>query len=190
MTRQAPTRILLGLLALTMAVAFLATHGPFARDSLPTERQWNSDVEAAMKGSKAYVARMVETTPGPLAINLDIDNTSLATNYRPGAPIEAVLDFVKYAKSLGVAIAFNTGRHGAALAQTNFQLTRAGYPVDQLCGRTGPEESLKHGKQRCRDEFIKMGYRLIANVGNRPTDFVGGGYDRAYRLPNYDGELS
>jgi hypothetical protein len=31
---------------------------------------------------------------------------------------------------------------------------------------------------------------LIANIGNRSTDFVGGNYLRAYRLPNYGGQLS
>ena len=31
--------------------------------------------------------------------------------------------------------------------------------------------------------------RIIANVGNRCTDFVGGDYERAYRLPNYGNRL-
>ena len=50
-------------------------------------------------------------------------------------------------------------------------------------------ETIPHGKQRCRDSFIDAGYTLIANVGNNPTDFVGDGYEQAYRLPNYGGEL-
>ena len=37
--------------------------------------------------------------------------------------------------------------------------------------------------------FKKEGYTLIANVGNNDTDFVGDGYERAYRLPNYGNRL-
>ena len=34
------------------------------------------------------------------------------------------------------------------------------------------------------------GHRSLRNrVGNTPTDFVGGNYERAYRLPSYGGRL-
>ena len=33
------------------------------------------------------------------------------------------------------------------------------------------------------------GFRLIANIGNRRTDFVGGNYMRGYKLPDYGGRL-
>ena len=36
---------------------------------------------------------------------------------------------------------------------------------------------------------MNNGYRMIANIGNRRTDFVGGNYMRAYRLPNYGNRL-
>ena len=36
---------------------------------------------------------------------------------------------------------------------------------------------------------MNNGFTIIANIGNRSTDFVGGNYERAYRLPNYGNRL-
>ena len=43
------------------------------------------------------------------------------------------LRLVKYARSKGVHILFNTGRNVSKRASTIAQLKRAGYPVDGLC---------------------------------------------------------
>jgi hypothetical protein len=51
-------------------------------------------------------------------------------------------------------------------------------------------EATVPGKERCRRQFVDKGYTLIANIGNNDTDFVGGDYERAFRLPSYDGELN
>jgi hypothetical protein len=48
---------------------------------------------------------------------------------------------------------------------------------------------VQHSKQRCRASFRADGFRIVANVGNRSTDFVGGGYERAFKLPDYGGRL-
>ena len=61
--------------------------------------------------------------------------------------------------------------------------------VTEVCGRAHGE-GLVHGKQRCRRHFVDEGYTIIANVGNRSTDFTGGNYERAFRLPNYGNQLS
>jgi hypothetical protein len=68
------------------------------------------------------------------------------------------------------------------------QLEHAGYTVTEVCGRRSGE-SLTHSKQRCRQHYVAEGYTLIANVGNRRTDFTGSGYERAFRLPNYANQL-
>ena len=86
------------------------------------------------------------------------------------------------------ALVFNTGRLNTQRERTIDQLTDAGYDVAMLCMRK-KGETIPHGKQRCRNKFIRKGYTLIANVGNNPTDFTGDGYEKAYRLPNYGGEL-
>jgi len=100
-----------------------------------------------------------------------------------------LVEKVRYAKSKGVYILFNTGRNVSKRRQTIVQLKRAGYPVDGLCAHyTG--ESLAYSKQRCRRSFVNNGFHLIANIGNRRTDFIGGSYQRAYRLPNYGNRLA
>ena len=99
-----------------------------------------------------------------------------------------MLRFSNLFKRKGSAMLFNTGRSADQRERTLQELKDAGYPVAKLCLRKAGE-ALAHGKQRCRDKFIDKGYTLIANVGNRDTDFVGGGYERAYRLPNYGGQL-
>ncbi len=74
------------------------------------QRAWLQDTAQALSGSRAYVARRVADTAAQLALNLDIDNTSLQTYYDRGRAIPATLRLVRYAKSRGVAILFNTGR--------------------------------------------------------------------------------
>jgi predicted secreted acid phosphatase len=130
-------------------------------------------------------ARVAAASPGEtLAINFDIDNTVIATYYDGGGPIPLMTRFSRLLARQGVAMVFNTGRSANQRDRTIKQLTRAGFPVAGLCLRN-QGETLPAGKQRCRDSFIAEGYTLIANIGNNDTDFVGDGYERAYRLPNY-----
>jgi predicted secreted acid phosphatase len=153
---------------------------------VPTRDQWLADVKAAMQGSRAYVRQRVaaRTPDEKLAINFDIDNTVIATYYDGGGAIPLMLCFSNLLKRLDVAMVFNTGRLSDQRKRTVTQLTRAGFPVAEVCLRN-KGETLPVGKQRCRDHFIDEGYTLIANVGNNDTDFVGDGYEKAYRLPNY-----
>jgi hypothetical protein len=37
---------------------------------------------------------------------------------------------------------------------------------------------------------VDEGYTIVANVGNRSTDFLGGSYQRAFRLPDYALQLA
>jgi len=41
-----------------------------------------------------------------------------------------------------------------------------------------------------RAEIEKKGYTIIANIGNSPTDLVGGHAEKTFKLPDYDGQLS
>ena len=163
--------------------------GAHAR-TVPTRTQWLADVKAAMVGSRPYVRERVAAADADehLAINFDIDNTVLASYYDGGGPIPLMTRFSRLLARKGVAMVFNTGRATDQRARTIKQLTQAGFPIASLCLRN-KGETLPSGKQRCRDSFIDAGYTLIANVGNNDTDFMGDGYERAYRLPNYDGAL-
>lgn len=178
--------------AVTVIVALIGSSvsGPAQAHSapLPSRDQWLSDTRDAMVGSRAYVGDRVDRGGRRLAVNFDIDNTALATYYAPGTAVPVVLRFAKYARSQGVTLLFNTGRLRGQTAGVARSLSRVGYDVREICGRTAGE-SLVHSKQRCRAHFTAEGYTLIANVGNRDTDFAGSGYGRAFRLPNYGNRL-
>ncbi len=179
------------LAAAFVSLLLVLTTAPTANAELPSKSAWLDDVAAAMDGSHRQLDQRLEEGGSRLAINLDIDNTSLASHYDPGAPVRRVLRFARYANNHGVSVLFNTARlrGGGRMTQAKQALRRAGYPLDGICGRRAGE-GLVHSKTRCRRHFVAEGYTLVANVGNRATDFEGGSYERAYRLPNYDNQLT
>jgi hypothetical protein len=181
MLRRVLTVVVLSVLALSTTVV------P-SQAAVPSRATWLADTRQAMYGSRAWINERTESGERGLTVNLDIDNTSLATYYARGRAVPVTLRFAKYAGSKHVRVVFNTGRNEKSLAAAVRQLRAAGYPVGGICGRrTG--ESLIHSKQRCRQEFVDKGYTIIANVGNRSTDFVGKNYERAFKLPNYGNRL-
>ena len=165
-----------------------------AAQRMPPQRQWVADVRTAMDGSLTYLQRRARRARADgvpvrrLAVNLDIDNTALASYYDHGAPVRPVLRFAREADDLGMQVFFNSHRPQTTWRTTLRALRRAGYPVDRLCLALRGER-VRHGKRRCRASFTTDGFRLVADVGNRRTDFVGGGYERAYDLPDYGGRL-
>jgi hypothetical protein len=158
---------------------------------LPDESKWHVDVRDAMEGSRAYLGRRADRGAGRLAVNVDIDNTALATHYDRGEATRPVLRFALRAHRLDMAVLFNTARRqgDSNLRKAKRMLRRAGYPVTLICG-CHRGDSIVDGKQRCRRLFRDRGYTLVANVGNRRTDFAGRGYERVLRLPSYGGRLS
>jgi hypothetical protein len=163
-----------------------------AEAAVPSETQWRADVYDAMVGSQRYVDSRADSGAPGLAVNLDIDNTSLASHYAYGEAVHRVLRFARDARAHGVVLLFNTGRVAGdgRIYHARLQLIRAGYLVTEICGRTSASEGLSHSKRRCRQHFVGEGYTVVANVGNRSTDFTGGNYERAYRLPSYDDQLA
>jgi hypothetical protein len=179
------------LLISAVVLSLVATLSVPAEAAVPSKKVWLADVVDAMSGSHSYLDRRVAQGGTRLAVNFDIDNTTLASHYAPGEPVERVLRFARYARSRGVQQLFNTARlqGDGRMRAARRQLERAGYRVASICGRMRGE-TLTHSKQRCRQRFVAAGYTLIVNVGNRDTDFVGGSYERAYRLPNYNNQLT
>lgn len=177
-------------LAIAVCLLTLLAISPsaYAGDSMPSKREWRQDVRVAMKGSGHYVEDRVAAGGTRLAINFDIDNTAMATYYAEGKPVRRVLKFARRAQAQGVYLLFNTGRTADKLGDMEAQLIAAGYAVTEICTR---EEGMRlaKSKQACRRHFVEEGYTIIANVGNRRTDFVGGDYERAFRLPNYRNRL-
>ncbi|GAB3995843.1 HAD family acid phosphatase [Nocardioides marmoraquaticus] len=186
MRRAAPL-----LLALLVATTLLVTPGSASAARLPSKATWERQDAAIMKGSVGWLRDRVERAGDDerLAINLDIDNTSLATHYAKGRPVKPTLRLAKEARRLGVKVFFNTARPLDRLDAAVEQLEAAGFPVDDICGRR-PGLTLVEGKQACRAGFAADGFTITANVGNRPTDFTGGGYEKKYKLRSYAGRLS
>ncbi|MEE1752838.1 HAD family acid phosphatase [Streptomyces sp. SP18CS02] len=159
---------------------------------------WQREVSAAVDGARAYVEQRTASPAGDkTAIVLDIDNTSLETDFHyfweyPTPAVRPVLDLARYAHSRGVRIFFVTARPGIIHAPTAYNLKAVGYPVAGLYVRDLPDlfEEVATYKTAKRTEIEAQGYTIIANIGNRPSDLTGGHAERTFKLPDYDGKLS
>lgn len=158
---------------------------------------WQRDVTAALAGARAHIEARTATGGGKQAIVLDIDNTSLETHFHPfwklpTPAVTQVRELARYADSRGAAVFFVTARPGIIHSLTDWNLKKAGYPVDGLYVRDLPDlfEEVSAYKTEKRAEIEAKGYTIIANIGNNTTDIVGGHAEKAYKLPDYDGQLS
>src|SRR4051812_33259345 len=102
---------------MTVALPLLAAVPAHAADAAapPSKAQWQADVRDAMHGSVAYLDERVAEGGRPLAIVLDIDNTSLATHYGWPQPVRPTLRFARHAHALQVGVYFVTGRYQDSL---------------------------------------------------------------------------
>ncbi|MEV4947018.1 HAD family acid phosphatase [Streptomyces sp. NPDC053755] len=159
---------------------------------------WRRDVAAVVAEARPYIeARSEDADEERQAIVLDIDNSSLETDFHPfwelpTPAIADVRDLVRGAHDRGVAVFFVTARPGIIYSLTDWNLKQAGYPVDGLYVRSlpdlfGPVSTYKTAQ---RAEIEAKGYTIIANIGNNTTDLVGGHAERTFKLPDYGGKLS
>ena len=58
---------------------------------MPSKEQWLHDTVVALSGARPYVADRAARGGRKLALNLDIDNTSLQTYYDTGKAVPATL---------------------------------------------------------------------------------------------------
>lgn len=159
---------------------------------------WQRDVTAVTDTARPYLEQRISQGGGEkMAIVLDIDNTSLETDFHPlwelpTPAMEQTLGLAKYAKSRGVAVYFVTARPGIIYSLTEWNLDEAGFPVDGLYVRDLPDlfDEVSKYKTAKRAEIESKGYTIIANIGNSPTDIVGGHAEKTFKLPDYDGDLS
>jgi predicted secreted acid phosphatase len=127
------------------------------------------------------------------AIVLDIDNTALASSYASGWSIPAtppVLVLARQAKLAGAAIFFVTARWSSLYSATRDSLEQAGYPIDGLYTHDDFSfEPIQEYKTNSRIAIEKLGYTIVANIGNNLTDLAGGHAERTFKLPDYSGQL-
>ncbi|MFF7650027.1 HAD family acid phosphatase [Streptomyces sp. NPDC007983] len=157
---------------------------------------WKRDVKAVIDQARPYVEQRTQN-PGDQkqAIVLDIDNTSLESDFKfsyPAPAVEPVLQLARYAHTRGVDLFFVTARPDILTLPTRYNLETVGYPVAGLYVRGLPDlfQDVATYKTAKRAEIEKKGYTIIANIGNSATDLTGGHAEKAFKLPDYDGQLS
>lgn len=107
---------------------------------------------------------------------------------RAAAPaLTPTLDVFTAARDAGAAVFFITGRDESQRAATERNLADAGYsgytelimePVDAQFN------SATDFKAPQRTRISSQGYRIVANLGDQPSDLSGGFAERTYLLPN------
>ncbi|RSS41473.1 HAD family acid phosphatase [Streptomyces sp. WAC08241] len=159
---------------------------------------WRRDVAAVVAEARPYVEeRAKDAGREKQALVLDIDNSSLETDFHPfwELPTPAVAEvraLVRDAHARGVAVFFVTARPGIVHGLTDWNLKKAGYPVDGLYVRSLPDlfAEVSAYKTEKRAEIEAKGYTIVANIGNNTGDLVGGHAERTFKLPDYGGKLS
>ncbi|WP_406082029.1 hydrolase [Streptomyces zaomyceticus] len=159
---------------------------------------WLRDVAAVVAEARPYIEGRAENAGREKqAIVLDIDNSSLETDFHPfwelpTPAIADVRDLIRDAHGRGVDVFFVTARPGIIHSLTDWNLKKAGYPVDGLYVRSLPDlfAEVSAYKTEKRAEIEAKGYTIIANIGNNTTDLVGGHAERTFKLPDYGGKLS
>ncbi|MCX5050084.1 MULTISPECIES: HAD family acid phosphatase [unclassified Streptomyces] len=158
---------------------------------------WQKDCQTVMDQALPYVKqRIAAARPGEKqAIVFDIDNTTLETDFGFSFPQPAnrpVLNLAEYAQAHGVSLFFVTARPGIIYAPTEWNLEHDGYDVSGLYvrGLFDLFKDVATYKTAQRVDIENKGYTIIANVGNSATDLSGGHAEKAFKLPDYDGQLS
>ncbi|MFF4157568.1 HAD family acid phosphatase [Streptomyces sp. NPDC001678] len=158
---------------------------------------WLKDVQAVVDRAKPYVVERTAHAEGrKQAVVLDIDNTSLETDFHwatvPTPAVAPVLELARLAHERGADVFFVTARPGVLTPATEWNLRKVGYPVSGLYVRHLPDlfQDVSTYKTAKRAEIEAKGYTIIANIGNNTTDLVGGHAERTFKLPDYDGKLS
>ena len=101
--------------------------------------------------------------------------------------LPATLDLYRLARSRGVEVFFISGRDEPQRAATERNLRQAGYGDYRrlyLTPKGARFASAADFKAPIRASIEQAGYRIIANVGDQPSDLAGGFAERTFLLPN------
>jgi len=85
-----------------------------------------------------------------------------------------------------------SARPGIIYTPTEWNLEHDGYDVSGLYvrGLFDLFKDVAAYKTAQRVDIENKGYDIIANIGNSATDLSGGHADKAFKLPDYNGQLS
>ncbi|SDR64004.1 acid phosphatase [Rhizobiales bacterium GAS113] len=102
-------------------------------------------------------------------------------------PIEPTLDVFRAARGLGVAVFFITGRPESQRAATERNLAAAGYRGYArlyMVPNGAHFASAVDFKTPIRARIEEMGYTILANMGDQPSDLAGGHAQKGFLLPD------
>lgn len=191
-----PTSRRTHLMAALTALAVLAgvtAAAPAQAATLPTYATWIADVTAVTDAAQRYLATRLPDAGRKTAIVLDIDNTALESDYSGSLwpPATApVLQVARRAEAGGAVVFFVSARPEIIYLWTLGNLEDKGYEVAGLYTRAtfnfDPNQKMKTD---ARIAIEKLGYTIVANIGNNDSDLAGGHAERTFKLPDYDGQL-
>ena len=116
---------------------------------------------------------------------------ALAWDRLEAAPaIEPTLALFKSAKALGLTVFFITGRHECERDVTAQNLMKAGYVgwdpkyllMEPDTMHVASAADFKAPERKWIED--KLGYTIVANVGDQWSDLAGGHAERGFKLPN------
>jgi len=186
--------------------ANLLPHKQKLRAYVESGRYQQRIADVALEANKYLLRRLKQPVKGKPAIVFDIDETTLTNlptileqdfgyvpkvwdawvNRAQSRAILPVQTVYETAVRNGVAVIFITGRREDQRAATERNLRDVGYDTwDQLHFK--PDDiTLSTGtfKKRLRQQLIKDGYVILANIGDQDSDFVDGHAEAEFRLPN------
>ncbi len=96
--------------------------------------------------------------------------------------------FYDYLVSKNIRVIFLSGRDEEVKEATIKNLIEQGYTkFDTVITRTKEEQHIPAAKFKAskREELVKKGYEIIANIGDQWSDLVGGNSGYKIKLPNY-----
>lgn len=166
---------------------------------------YKKDLEAIVQQAKVFVSYEMLTNKKDKAVIIDIDETILSNlpyiskqihlndveklnrwqQTSACEPILPVVELYQWLLKQDVRIYFITARPLELKDATIENFKKLNIPQSEIIFRDQTEWPVpKEFKIAMRKEIVNNNYDIILNIGDQPTDFEGGYWKRALRVPN------
>lgn len=167
--------------------------------------QYEKDLEVLVQQAKTYVSYELLTNKKNKAVIIDIDETILSNlpyisqqvhlndveklnrwqMTSQCVVIEPILSFYQWLLKQDLRIYFITARSLELKEATIENFKKLNIPYSQILFRDQAQWPIpKEFKIAMRKNIVNNDYDIILNVGDQPTDFEGGYWKRALKVPN------